>query len=179
MEDENTMGVSTQAVAAGPDSSSNGSSSSGSSNRNSGKSKKRPRDSKPQLSRATVVITDAHHFRAKVHKFTGMPTPHAGNTFEDSERPPLLFKPRARRAAINVPLTMISTVCCNLPATDHLLNLPLMEGDPPVEARTSNSLLQLPAFGDNEGSNYESNDNVSLLFEELWDELELTQNVAI
>jgi hypothetical protein len=142
------------------------------------KKKKRPRDSK--ASPATVVITDAYNFRAKVHKFTGMPTPPANSTSEESERmPPVLFKPGAQRAGINVPLTTLpflssvltnSTNFSNLPLTDHVLKLPLIEGDRPYEAHMSNSMLQLPGFSENKASN-----SVSLQFKELLEELELTE----
>lgn len=175
--DLNMTGGSTRTVAAGADSSSNGSSSS-SRDHNSVKQKKRPRDSK--MSPATVVVTDLKSFRAKVLKFTGMPTPPASSTSEESERmEPLVFKPRAQKAGINAPLTTFpflssvltnSTNSSNLPLThDQLLKLPVIEIDRLFEAYTSNSMLQLPVFSDNKASN-----RVSLQFKELLEELELT-----
>jgi hypothetical protein len=108
-----------------------------------------------------------------------MPTALDSSTTEDSERRLLIFKPRAQPGVINVPLTTSSTICCNLPLTDHVLKLPLIEGDHPVQAHACNSMLQLPDFSDNKESNHTSGNSVTLLFEELWEELELTENAAI
>jgi len=143
-------GATTRALAAGADWSSDGNGSS--SDHNFGIKKKRSGDSKvspatlgikkkrPKDSKATVVITDQYSFQETVQKFTGMPTPPAGSTSEESKRRPLLFKPRAQRAEINVPLTtfpalssvlMNSTYCCSLPFSDHVLEFPLIEGEHP------------------------------------------------
>lgn len=169
----------TRTLAAGMDSSPNGNTNSSSGHHNSGEKKKRLRDSK--ASPATVVMTDTYSFRAKVQKFTGMPTPPENSTCEESERvPPLLFKPRAHRAAINgqpSTLPFLSSVLtnrtnsCNLFLTDHLLNLSVIEGDHQYDAHTSNSVLQLPALGQEETSN-----RVSLQFKELLEELGLSEN---
>ena len=176
--DLNKTGATTRDLRIGADSSSDGSSSS---DHNSGVKHKRPRDSTAssatvgsgsdqnpgikkkrarysKLSPATVVMTDAYNFRAMVDKFTGMPTPPASSTSAESERPPLLFKPRAQRAETNISLTslpslftvpMNSTYSCNLLLTDHLLKLPPIEGYHLAETHTTNSMLQLPVFRDN------------------------------
>lgn len=203
--DLNKTGATTRALGAGADSSSDGSCTS---DHNSGVKHKRPRDSTaslatdgsgsdhdsgikkkrsryPKASHATVVMTDAYSFRAMVDKFTGMPTlPASASTCQESKRPPLLFKPKAQRAEINIPLItmpsqfpvlMNSTYCCNLPSTDHLHRLPLVEGYHPVETRLTNSMLQLPVFSDNKSSNHKSSNR----FEEILRELELTVNAAI
>lgn len=200
------------ALAAGADSSSDIYDNGSISDHNFGIKKKRPRDSiaspaTPGIRKkrckdckrspkATVVITDPYNFREKVHKFTGVPTPPARSTSEESERRPLLFKPRAQRAEINVPLTtfpalssalMNSTYCCNFPLADHLPKLPVTEvdhpveiytsnpGDQTVEICTSNPMLPLPAFSDYKASNQQSGESDSLLFEELWEELGLAE----
>ena len=120
------------------------------------------------------------------------------STSEESERPPLLFKPRAQRAEINVPLTTFpalssalinsSTYCCKFLLADNLPKLPLTNpveihtsnpGDYPVEICTSNPVLQLPAFSDYKASNQQSGESVSLMFEELLEELGLTEIAVV
>lgn len=162
----------------GADLPSNGSSCSSGDHNNSGKKKKR------KSSAVTVVMTDLYNFRAKVQKFTAMPTPPAYSTAEESQKIRcLLLKPKAQRAVINAPPSTLpflssvlrnSTNSCNPTFTDNLLKLPIIQSDHPVEAQKSNSLL-LPTFS----GNRKSSNTISLLFEELLEEFERTENAAM